>query len=91
MKHYWVYILTNKSNTLYIGITSNLEKRLFEHKNKLVKGFTEKYNIDKLIYFEEYSSPLEAIQREKELKGWTRKRKMELIKEKNLSFEEFLI
>ena len=62
---YYVYILTNKSNTLYIGVTSNPIKRIHEHKQKKVKGFTEKYNINKLIYIEEYPTPLEAIQREK--------------------------
>jgi len=87
-QRYFIYILTNKSGTLYIGITSNLEKRIYEHRNKLVSGFTQKYNINKLIYIEEYNSAIEAISREKQLKGWTRKRKMQLIKSINENFAE---
>lgn len=60
-KSYYIYILTNSSGTLYIGVTSNLIKRVWEHKNKVVKGFTEKYNIDKLIYYETFSDPENAI------------------------------
>ena len=85
---YYVYILTNKSLTLYIGVTNNLERRILEHKNKLIKGFTKKYNIDKLIYYEEYGDIGEAIVREKQIKGWFRKRKIELIKTQNLEFKD---
>jgi len=88
MNSYYVYILTNKSNTLYIGVTNNLQKRLYEHKNKLVKGFTYKYNLNKLVYFEEYQDINEAIKREKQIKGWIRKRKINLIKTKNLNFKD---
>jgi len=88
MNRYFIYILTNKSNTLYIGVTNNLRKRLYEHKNKLVEGFTKKYNLDKLIYFEEYQDVNEAIKREKQIKGWIRKRKIELIKIKNPTFND---
>ncbi|NCO88421.1 endonuclease [Candidatus Roizmanbacteria bacterium CG_4_10_14_0_2_um_filter_36_35] len=88
MNSYYIYILTNKSNTLYIGVTNNLQKRLYEHKNKLVEGFTKKYNLDKLIYFETYQDINEAIKREKQIKGWIRKRKIELIKSKNPTFED---
>ena len=87
-KKYYIYVLTNKSFTLYIGVTSNLVKRVYEHKHKFVKGFTEKYNINKLIYFEEYSDVLTAINREKQLKGWTRKKKIALIKKTNQTFQE---
>jgi len=90
-KQYYVYILTNKSNTLYIGITNDLIRRLYEHKNKLIAGFTKKYNIDRLIYYEVFDSPETAIQREKEIKGWTRKKKLELIKKVNPNFEELEI
>jgi len=90
-KNYYVYILTNKSNTLYIGITNDLFRRLYEHKNKLVPGFTKKYNIDKLIYYEVFDDPEAAIRREKEIKGWTRKKKMELIKKVNPNFKELKI
>ena len=74
--NYYVYILTNKSNTLYIGITNDLIRRLYEHKNKLIAGFTKKYNIDRLIYYEVFDSPETAIQREKEIKSWTRKKEI---------------
>jgi len=90
-KQYYVYILTNKSNTLYTGITDDLYRRLYEHKNKLTPGFTKKYNIDKLIYYEVFDDPESAIQREKEIKGWTRKKKLELIKKINPNFEELEI
>ena len=80
MKHYYVYILTNKTNrVLYIGITNDLVRRVWEHKEKLVPGFTEKYNVTKLVYYEVFNSPEEAIAREKQLKGWLRSKKIELI------------
>ena len=90
-KSYYVYILTNNSETLYIGITSNLIKRIWEHKNKVVKGFTEKYNIDKLIYYEIYEDAEQAILREKQLKNWNRKKKLELIRKTNPKFEELTV
>ncbi len=90
-KSYYIYILTNNSETLYIGITSNIIKRLWEHQNKVVKGFTEKYNITKLIHFEEYSDPENAILREKQLKNWSRTKKLSLIKKTNPNFEELMI
>jgi len=89
--NYYVYILTNKSNTLYIGVTNDLIRRLYEHKNKLVAGFTKKYNIDRLIYYEVFDDPEAAISREKELKGWTREKKIDLIKKVNPNFEELEI
>lgn len=90
-KPYFVYILRNRSGNFYIGITSNLIKRVWEHKNKFVKGFTEKYNIDKLIYYEIYSDPETAIAREKQLKNWNRKKKINLIVKMNPKFEELVI
>ncbi|MEW6408345.1 MAG: GIY-YIG nuclease family protein [Patescibacteria group bacterium] len=87
-KTYWVYIMTNKSNTLYTGVTSNLQNRIYEHKNKLVDGFTKKYNINKLIYCEEFLTPYEAIVAEKKIKGWSRKKKIALIKSKNPKFRD---
>jgi len=83
MKQYYVYILTNKSKTLYTGVTNNLSRRLYEHKNKLIDGFTKKYNIDKLVYYEIYNTPDEAIAREKQIKGWLRKKKVALIESMN--------
>jgi putative endonuclease len=91
VKQYYVYILTNKSNTLYIGVTNDIERRLYEHKNKLVRGFTSIYNLNKLIHVEVFVNINEAISREKQLKGWTRKKKIELIKQKNPNFEEINI
>jgi|SRR3989344_6458932 len=85
---YFVYILTNKSNTLYIGVTNNLQKRHWEHRNKLVEGFSKKYNLDRLIYYESYTDIEEAIRREKQVKGWLRKKKINLIKSINPNFED---
>ncbi len=77
---YYVYIMTNKNNTvLYTGITNNLQRRIYEHKNKLAKGFTAKYNIDKLVYFECTSDIIAAISKEKKIKGWNRQKKEKLI------------
>ena len=89
MKQYFVYILTNKSNqVLYTGITSDFEKRINEHRLKTRPGFTQKYNCTKLVYFEEFSSPNEAIEIEKRIKGWTRKKKVNLIESKNPTWKE---
>ena len=79
MKQYYVYIMTNKSKTLYIGITNDLSLRVFNHKQKLVKGFTKKYNINKLVYYEITTDVNAAIEREKQLKRWRREKKIELI------------
>lgn len=83
-KQYYVYILTNKSNTvLYIGVTNNLVRRVYEHKTKLVEGFTQKYNVHKLVYYEIFEEIQSAITREKQLKKWKRKWKNELIERAN--------
>lgn len=78
-KEYYVYIMTNKSRTLYTGVTNNLMRRVYEHKNKLIEGFTKKYNIQFLVYYEAGSDINSAIAREKEIKGWLRKKKIALI------------
>jgi len=83
MNQYYVYIMTNKSKTLYTGITNNLERRVYEHKQKLLPGFTAKYNITKLAYYEETTDVLAAIAREKEIKGWLRSKKIKLIELSN--------
>ena len=81
---YYVYFLTNWNNkVLYIGVTNNLQRRLYQHKSKSVKGFTEKYNTNKLVYFEETSDISTAITREKELKKWRRQKKDNLVEKMN--------
>lgn len=85
----YVYLLTNKhNNVLYTGVTNNLIRRIYEHKAKLVNGFTQKYNVDRLVYYEAYSNIVEAIQREKQIKGWIRKRKDTLINALNPQWED---
>ncbi len=90
---YYVYIMSSLNNTtLYTGVTNDLERRVKEHKSGLIPGFTKKYNCIKLVYFEEYSNINEAIDREKQIKGWKRIRKEELIditnKERNDLYKE---
>ena len=84
MQEYFVYILANITNTtLYVGMTNDLKRRLYKHQNKLLPGFTEKYNVNKLVYYEKTTDVKAAIQREKNLKKWNRARKLELIKKTN--------
>lgn len=79
-KQYYTYILTNKNhNVLYTGVTNDLIKRVYQHKNNLIAGFTQKYNIHHLVYYEIHQEVLEAITREKQIKGWVRKKKIDLI------------
>lgn len=88
-RFYFVYILTNfEETTFYIGVTSNLKKRIWEHKNKVVEGFTKKYNVNKLVYYEQTDSIETALNREKQLKRWHRQWKINLIKEFNPNFED---
>lgn len=88
-KYYYIYIMTNKSNTvLYTGITGDIKKRIYEHKNKVVEGFTKKYNVDKLVYYEIFDDPYNAISREKQIKGWVRKKKVDLINSFNPTWED---
>jgi len=92
MKSYWVYVLTNKINTvLYVGVTNDLKRRIYEHKNKLVEGFTKKYNLTKLVYFEEFPSPKDAIAVEKKIKGWSRWKKVQLIQYKNKIWKDISV
>ena len=76
---YSIYIMTNVSRTLYTGVTNNLVRRVYEHKNKIIPGFTSRYNITELVYFEETSDVQSALTREKEIKGWRRAKKSQLI------------
>ena len=89
---YYVYILSNRHNgTLYIGVSNDLERRIFEHKNKLVKGFSSKYGLDRLIYFEKFQFIEDAIKREKQLKNWNRQWKIDLIEKENQDWNDLSI
>ncbi len=88
-KQYYIYIMTNKlDSVLYTGVTSDLEKRVYEHKLKLIEGFTKKYNVDKLVYYEVFDSINDAIEREKQIKSGSRQRKMDLISNMNPSWKD---
>jgi putative endonuclease len=80
---YYVYMMTNDSGTLYIGVTNDIARRVYEHKQKLVAGFTSKYNITQLVYFEQTNDVQTALAREKQIKGWLRKKKIALIESVN--------
>jgi putative endonuclease len=85
---YYVYIMTNPSKTLYTGVTNNLMRRVYEHKNKLVQGFTSKYNIHILVYYESTSNVHAALAREKQIKGWLREKKIGLINSMNPEWKD---
>jgi len=87
-RQYFVYILSGRHYSLYIGVTSNLQRRVFEHKNKINPGFTTKYRIDRLVYFEVADSPIVAIEREKQLKRWHRQWKINLITQFNPQWKD---
>ena len=88
MKRYYVYIMTNHSKTLYIGMTNDLRRRVSEHKEKMIEGFTKRYKINQLVYFEEYDDVRYAIERETRLKTWSRQRKIDLIATMNPDWKE---
>jgi len=89
MKQYYVYILASKRNgTLYIGITNNVLKRVYEHKNNLIEGFTQKYGVHNLVYYECYNDIYDAIAREKRIKKWKRQWKIELIEKDNPKWKD---
>ncbi len=89
MKIYWVYILTSKRNgTLYVGFTSDLSRRIYEYKEKLIEGFTKKYNITQLVYAEEFQNINDAIHKEKCIKKWNRSWKLKLIEEQNPDWKD---
>ena len=91
-KQYYVYILTNQSNkVMYVGSSSNLKVRIYQHKQKLIPGFTAKYNVNKLVYFEVTNDPYSAVTRERNLKGWRRARKNQLVETTNPGWEELIV
>lgn len=91
-RSYYVYILASKSNsTLYIGFTNDLKRRVFEHKNNLVEGFTEKYKVHKLVYFEQTVNVYSAIEREKRMKAWKREWKVNLIEKENKNWDDLYL
>jgi len=85
---YWVYIMSSRSRTVYTGVTNDLERRVYEHKHGLVPGVTSKYRITRLVYFEQTSSIRSAIEREKQIKGWRRSKKVALIESANPTWED---
>jgi len=88
MPNYYVYIMTNRSRTLYTGVTNDLTRRVYEHKNKLIPGFTSKYNITQLAYYEVTDDIRAAITREKQIKGWLRRKKIALIVSVNPTWKD---
>ena len=89
MKHYYVYIMTNRKNgVLYAGVTNNLDRRVYEHKHKLVAGFTSKYNCTRLVYYDTMSDVRSAIATEKQIKGWLRVKKIALIESANPEWQD---
>lgn len=88
-KQFYVYIVTNTYNSvLYTGITNDVKRRMLEHRHKLLKGFTKKYNVDKLVFCEEFNDSLDAIRAEKKIKEWTKQKKLALIKNVNPQFKD---
>ncbi len=88
MHEYYVYIMTNHSRTLYVGVTGDLKCRVYQHKHKLVPGFTSRYDIDRLVYFDHTPDVRSAIAREKQIKGWLRAKKIALIEAANPHWED---
>jgi putative endonuclease len=89
MNKYYIYILTNKSDNLYYtGVTNNIIRRIYEHKNKLIEGYTSRYNLNIFVYYEEYNDVNQAIAREKEVKDWRREKKRELILSLNPEYKD---
>jgi putative endonuclease len=88
-QQYFIYIMTNKNNTvLYTGVTNNLQRRVYEHKEKLIEGFTKKYNVVKLVYYEIFEDPENAITREKQIKAGSRQKKLDLINSMNQEWKD---
>jgi len=88
MSNYYVYIVSNRTHVLYIGITNDVERRMYEHKHKLIPGFTSRYHLERLVYLEHTDTAESAIAREKQLKGWSRNRKIALIETLNPTWSD---
>jgi putative endonuclease len=88
MHDYYVYIVASRSRVLYIGVTNDLPRRIWEHQHKLLPGFTSKYNVSQLVYFEDFRNVRDAIAREKQLKGWRREKKIMLIESTNPAWRD---
>jgi putative endonuclease len=88
MREYYVYIMSSYRGTLYIGVTSDLTRRVYEHRHKLVDGFTKRYNVSKLVYYESTSDVRSAIKREKQIKGWLRSKKVALVESLNPQWKD---
>lgn len=88
MKTFYVYIMGSKTGTLYVGMTSNIKRRVYEHKNHLMPGFTDKYHVDRLLYFEVIGDADSAINREKQIKTWRREKKVALIDSMNVAWND---
>ena len=85
---YYVYIMSSRSGTLYTGMTNDLERRVYQHKHKLIEGFTKKYDVTRLVYYEETSDVKTALAREKQIKGWVRRKKITLIESTNPKWQD---
>jgi putative endonuclease len=88
MREYFVSILASRSKRLYVGVTSNLEQRVAQHKSKVIPGFTSRYNIDRLVWYESTNSAIDAVERERQLKNWRRERKGALIEAENAAWDD---
>jgi len=88
MKHYFIYILSSKNKVLYVGMTDNLSRRIYEHKERLVDGFTKEYNVDRLVYYEVHPDLKSVVKREKQLKNWHRQWKINLIESMNKDWKD---
>ncbi|MDD5639813.1 MAG: GIY-YIG nuclease family protein [Candidatus Pacebacteria bacterium] len=92
MKNYYIYIITNYNNTvLYTGVTNNLERRIQEHKSKIISSFSNKYNLNKIVYYEQFNNIEDAISREKQIKGGSRKKKIDLVNNINPEWRDLSI
>ena len=90
-KAFWVYILVSRNRTLYIGVTNSLQRRVLQHKEKRVPGFTQKYNVTQLVYFQQFTDIRYAIRREKQIEGWLRSKKIDLIETDNPGWEDLAV